>query len=57
MSAPSPAADHRATAAGFAARVRGAKDWNSPTPVPEWQARDVHRKFTEFVLAPLRPFL
>jgi cardiolipin synthase len=23
----------------------------------EWQARDVHRKFTEFVLAPLRPFL
>ena len=23
----------------------------------EWQARDVHRKFTEFVLTPLRPFL
>jgi len=23
----------------------------------EWQARDVHRKFTEFVLGPLRPFL
>ena len=25
--------------------------------VAEWQARDVHRKFTEFVLTPLRPFL
>ncbi|WP_300677048.1 phospholipase D-like domain-containing protein [Nocardioides sp.] len=24
---------------------------------PEWLARDVHRKFTEFVLSPLRPFL
>jgi cardiolipin synthase len=23
----------------------------------EWEARDVHRKFTEFVLTPLRPFL
>ncbi|MCA1982683.1 phospholipase D-like domain-containing protein [Nocardioides nematodiphilus] len=23
----------------------------------EWQARDMHRKFTEFVLTPLRPFL
>jgi cardiolipin synthase A/B len=23
----------------------------------EWEARDVHRKFTEFVLKPLRPFL
>jgi cardiolipin synthase A/B len=23
----------------------------------EWQARDVHRKFTEFVLTPLRPLL
>ena len=23
----------------------------------EWQARDMHRKFTEYVLTPLRPFL
>ena len=23
----------------------------------EWEARDLHRKFTEFVLAPLRPLL
>ena len=25
--------------------------------VGEWEARDLHRKFTEFVLAPLRPLL
>jgi cardiolipin synthase A/B len=25
--------------------------------VSEWEARDLHRKFTEFVLAPLRPLL
>ncbi|CAB4725120.1 unannotated protein [freshwater metagenome] len=23
----------------------------------EWEARDLHRKFTEFVLGPLRPLL
>ena len=25
--------------------------------IGEWEARDLHRKFTEFVLAPLRPLL
>ena len=28
-------------AAGFAARVRGAADWDAPAPVPGWRARDV----------------
>ncbi len=28
-----------------------------PLTKEEWEARDLHRKFTEFVLAPLRPLL
>ena len=28
-----------------------------PLTRDEWEARDLHRKFTEFVLAPLRPLL
>ncbi|GAA4824360.1 TIGR03086 family metal-binding protein [Nocardioides caeni] len=48
MSAPSPADDHRASAAVFAERVRGAGDWDAPTPVPAWQARDVVRHLVEW---------
>jgi uncharacterized protein (TIGR03086 family) len=32
---------HRAVAAGFTARVRGAADWDAPAPVAGWRARDV----------------
>jgi cardiolipin synthase len=28
-----------------------------PLTKGEWEARDLHRKFTEYVLAPLRPLL
>ena len=37
----SPAERHRQIAAGFSARVDGVPDWNAPTPVAEWTARDV----------------
>ena len=36
-----PAERHRAVAAGFTARVRGASDWDAPAPVAGWRARDV----------------
>lgn len=37
-----PAADkYRAIAAAFAQRVEGVSDWDAPTPVKEWRARDV----------------
>ncbi|MDD7937574.1 TIGR03086 family metal-binding protein [Actinomycetospora lutea] len=36
-----PADRHRRVAAGFTERVRGTRDWDVPTPVPEWRARDV----------------
>lgn len=35
------AQQHRDFAAGFTARVRGVTDWDAPTPVPQWRARDV----------------
>lgn len=31
----------RIVAAGFTDRVRGVTDWDAPTPVREWRARDV----------------
>ncbi|MFT4163649.1 MAG: TIGR03086 family metal-binding protein [Microlunatus sp.] len=37
----SPAERHRQVAAGFSARVDGVRDWDAPTPVSEWTARDV----------------
>jgi len=37
----SPAERHRRIASGFAAAVASTKDWDAPTPVPEWTARDV----------------
>ncbi|HEY1116632.1 MAG TPA: TIGR03086 family metal-binding protein [Acidimicrobiales bacterium] len=36
-----PAAEHRSIAATFSARVAGVSDWDAPTPVPGWAARDV----------------
>ena len=32
---------HRTIAGTFTERVRGTRDWDVPTPVPEWTARDV----------------
>ncbi|WP_241901447.1 maleylpyruvate isomerase N-terminal domain-containing protein [Nocardioides houyundeii] len=36
-----PAARHRAVAATFTDLVRGVDDWDAPSPVPGWAARDV----------------
>ena len=38
-----PAERHRVVADQFAARVAGTEDWDAPTPVPGWAARDVVR--------------
>lgn len=35
------AARHRRIAATFTDRVRGTTDWDAPTPVADWRARDV----------------
>lgn len=35
------AAHHRTTAARFAELVAGTTDWDAPSPVPDWTARDV----------------
>lgn len=45
-----PAEEHRSIAAGFAERVRGvpADGWDVPSPVAEWQARDVVRHLVEW---------
>ncbi|ADP81642.1 TIGR03086 family metal-binding protein [Pseudofrankia inefficax] len=43
-----PAERHRAVAAGFTERVLGTKDWDAPTPVPQWTARDVVRHLCEW---------
>lgn len=51
MSLPSnPADEHRAIAEGFTARVRGVADggWDAPSPVADWQARDVVRHLVEW---------
>lgn len=40
-----PAEEHRSIAGTFADRVRGVspEGWSAPTPVPDWEARDVVR--------------
>lgn len=38
---PDPADRHRVVAATFAEVTREVADWDAPTPVPEWRARDV----------------
>ena len=49
-----PAGRHRAVAAGFTARVRGASDWAAPAPVPGWRARDIVGHRVEWVPAVLK---
>ncbi len=41
LTAYEPPARHRAVASGFAAVAARMPDWDAPTPVPEWRARDV----------------
>lgn len=48
-----PAEEHRAIASAFTDRVRGvgadgAGGWDAPTPVADWQARDVVRHLVEW---------
>lgn len=43
-----PAERHRRIAGVFTERVRGARSWNAPSPVPGWTARDVVRHLTEW---------
>ena len=42
-----PAEEHRAIAGTFTERVRGVRDWDAPTPVADWRARDVVRHLVE----------
>ncbi|WP_131104822.1 TIGR03086 family metal-binding protein [Ornithinimicrobium sufpigmenti] len=46
--ATDPAGRHRAVAADFSARVRGVRDWDAPSPVAEWTARDVVRHLLDW---------
>lgn len=46
---PSLAEQHRAHAARFTALVDGTTDWEAPTPVAEWKARDVVRHLVEWL--------
>ncbi|KRC48944.1 MULTISPECIES: TIGR03086 family metal-binding protein [unclassified Nocardioides] len=43
-----PAEEHRSVASTFGEKVRGVTDWDSPTPVADWQARDVVRHLVEW---------
>ncbi len=43
-----PAEEHRAIAGTFTERVRGVRDWDAPTPVADWRARDVVRHLVEW---------
>jgi len=43
-----PPARHRAVAGRFAELTRGAEQWDVPSPVPEWLARDVVRHLVEW---------
>lgn len=44
----SSADDHRLLAATFTDRVRGVSDWDAPSPVAGWKARDVVRHLVEW---------
>ena len=48
-----PTERHRHIAATFTDRVRAARHWDAPSPVPGWTARDVVRHLAEW----LPPFL
>lgn len=43
-----PASEHRRIAAGFTERVQGTTDWDAPSPVEGWAARDVVRHLVEW---------
>jgi uncharacterized protein (TIGR03086 family) len=43
-----PAEEHRWSAAGFSDRVQGVSDWEAPSPVEGWVARDVVRHLVEW---------
>lgn len=43
-----PAERHRRVAGDFGDRVLGTRDWDAPTPVAEWTARDVVRHLTDW---------
>ena len=43
-----PAEEHRRTAGRFSERVRGVSDWDAPSPVEGWAARDVVRHLVEW---------
>ncbi len=44
-----PADRHRAVAATFAEAARAVTDWDAPSPVPEWRARDVVGHLVEWL--------
>lgn len=46
-----PAERHRSVAAAFGARVAGTADWDAPTPVAGWAARDVVRHLVTWLPA------
>lgn len=49
MSLPTaPAERHHAIAEGFSTVSACVTDWDAPTPVPEWRARDVPRHLVEW---------
>ena len=48
-----PAERHRQVGGRFTERARGVRDWDAPSPVADWTARDVVRHLTEW----LPPFL
>jgi uncharacterized protein (TIGR03086 family) len=43
-----PAERHRQVAGLFTERACGTRSWDTPSPVPEWTARDVVRHLTEW---------
>ena len=43
-----PAERHRQVAGAFTDRVLGTRDWDAPSPVAGWAARDVVRHLTEW---------
>ncbi|MGL4744279.1 MAG: TIGR03086 family metal-binding protein [Dermatophilaceae bacterium] len=45
-----PAARHRVVAGRFTDLTRGTTDWDAPSPVPEWTARDVIRHLVGWFL-------
>lgn len=52
---PTPAAAHRAAAGHFGALVAGVHDWDAPSPVAEWTARDVVDHLVTWLPALLAP--